>query len=81
VETPLNCAPPHQAQRETPAEVRSDAKNQETGDGVLDALVDRVGFDQDELTDDFAGMDGVHESSPSLSMKNPDEHGAETARS
>jgi hypothetical protein len=54
-------------------ERRTGVAGQESGDGMLDALLDRVGLDQDELADDFTGMDGggVHGSSPSLVMENP----------
>lgn len=50
---------------------RTGAAGQESGDGMLDALPDRVGLDQDELGDDFTGMDGgrVHGGSPSWLME------------
>jgi hypothetical protein len=39
-------------------ECRAGVSGEEAGDGVLDALADRVGLDQCELADDFAGVCG-----------------------
>jgi hypothetical protein len=47
-------------------ECRAGVAGQETGDCVPHALADRVSLNQDELTDDFTGMNGrgIHDGSP-----------------
>jgi hypothetical protein len=61
---------------------RAGLASEEPANGVLDTLTNWVDIDQHELADDFTEIcSDVHESSPSLLMENPDEHGAETGRS